>query len=253
MRTATGDTQTIVLFGGTSEIGLAIVTELITPTTRHIVLACRNTTAGDTAAATLNAPSDCDIHVIAWDATAIETHPDIVDQIVTIIGDLDIVIITAGVLGTQDDHDSNPVTAGRVVVANTAGPITTGTAVARVMRRQHHGHLVILSSVAAIRIRAANHTYGASKAGLDAWAQGLADHLHGTGILVTIVRPGFVHGRMTAGHPTAPFSTTPHAVAADTVTAIRNRRRVAHSPGILRWVFLALRYLPNSLWRRIPG
>jgi decaprenylphospho-beta-D-erythro-pentofuranosid-2-ulose 2-reductase len=253
MRTATGDAQTIVLFGGTSEIGLAIVAGLITPATRHIVLACRDTTTGDTAATTLDAPDDCDIHVVAWDSTAIETHPGVVDQIVTDIGDLDIVIIAAGVLGSQDDHDTNPVAAGDVIVANTAGPITTGTVVAGIMRRQHHGHLVVLSSVAGIRVRAANHTYGASKAGLDAWAHGLADHLHDTGVHVTIVRPGFVRGRMTAGRPTAPFATTPTAVATDTVTAIRAQRRVVHSPRILRWVFLALRHLPAALWRRIPG
>ena len=253
MRTATGDAQTIVLFGGTSEIGLAIVAGLITPATRHIVLACRDTTTGDTAAATLDAPDDCDIHVVAWDSTAIETHPGVVDQIVTDIGDLDIVIIAAGVLGSQDDHDTNPVAAGDVIVANTAGPITIGTAVAGIMRRQRHGHLVVLSSVAGIRVRAANHTYGASKAGLDAWAHGLADHLHDTDVHVTIVRPGFVHGRMTAGRPTAPFATTPTAVATDTVAAIRAQRRVVHSPRILRWVFLALRHLPAALWRRIPG
>ena len=253
MRTATGDTQTIVLFGGTSEIGLAIVAALITPSTRHIVLAGRNLDACAEAAAALHTPQGCHTHVIAWDATAPHAHQDCVNTIVDLIGDLDLVIMAAGVLGTQEHFDAHPADAGDAVIANMAGPIATLTAVAQQMRAQQHGHLVVLSSVAGIRVRAANHVYGATKAGLDAYAQGLADHLATTDIHVTIVRPGFVHGRMTAGRPTAPFATTPDNVASDTVKAIRKQQRIVHSPGILRWVFLALRHLPVAFWRRIPG
>ena len=67
------------------------------------------------------------------------------------------------------------------------------------MRAQGHGTIVVLSSVAAIRPRKANFVYGAAKAGLDAFGRGLADSLHGTGVDVLLVRPGFVIGRMTAG------------------------------------------------------
>ncbi len=192
MRNATGEHQNVVVFGGTSEIGLAIVTELVTAATRHVVLACRDTPAGETAAAALDLPSGCETHVVAWDATAVHTHADCVDTIVGIVGDLDIVVMAAGV-------------------------------------------------------------YGSTKAGLDAYAQGLADHLAGTGVNVTIVRPGFVTGRMTNGMKAAPFATTPAAVAVDTARAINRNQRIVHSPGILRWVFLILRHLPNTLWRRIPG
>lgn len=253
MRNATGEHQNIVVFGGTSEIGLAIVTELVTPATRHVVLACRDTTAGEAAAEALTLPSGCETHVVAWDATAVHAHPDCVDTIVGIVGDLDVVVMAAGVLGSQIQFDDNPIDAGHAVAANMAGPVTTITAVARQMRTQRHGHIVVLSSVAGIRVRAANHVYGSTKAGLDAYAQGLADHLAGTGVNVTIVRPGFVTGRMTNGMNAAPFATTPAAVAADTARAINRHQRVVHSPGILRWVFLILRHLPNSLWRRIPG
>ena len=253
MRNATGDAQTIVLFGGTSEIGLAIVNQLVTPATRHVVLAGRNLAACETAAAQLALPAGCDTHVVAWDATAPHAHADCVDTISDMVGDLDVVIMAAGVLGTQEQHDADPVEAGHTVVANLAGPVITLTAVANRMRAQHHGHIVVLSSVAGIRVRAANHVYGATKAGLDAYAQGLADHLIGTGVNLTIVRPGFVHGRMTSGRMPAPFATTPDKVATDSVRGITRRQRVVHSPGILRWVFLVLRHLPGPLWRRIPG
>ena len=67
--------------------------------------------------------------------------------------------------------------------------------------------------------------YGSAKAGLDAFARGFADLLHGTGVRVVLVRPGFVTGRMTAGMPPAPLATTPEAVGAG------HRRRAAPRPG----------------------
>ena len=80
------------------------------------------------------------------------------------------------------------------------------------MRARGRGTIVVLSSVAAVRPRKANFVYGSAKAGLDAFARGLADSLHGTGVRVLLVRPGFVLGRMTAGMPAAPLaSITPRA------------------------------------------
>ena len=77
--------------------------------------------------------------------------------------------------------------------------------------------MVVLSSVAGVRVRRANYVYGASKAGLDAFAQGMAEALRGSGASLMIVRPGWVATRMTEGRDPAPFATTPDAVAADVV------------------------------------
>ena len=95
--------------------------------------------------------------------------------------------------------------------------------------RDKAGTLVVLSSVAAERPRAANAVYGAAKAGLDALAQGLSDSLAGSGVRVLVVRPGFVRTRMTEGLKPAPFATTPEAVADATVTALTGSR--AHHLG----------------------
>ena len=78
---------------------------------------------------------------------------------------------------------------------------------------QGHGAIVVMGSVAGVRARKDNYVYGATKAGLDAFAQGLGDALEDTGVRVMVVRPGFVHTKMTEGMEPAPFSTTPDAVA----------------------------------------
>jgi decaprenylphospho-beta-D-erythro-pentofuranosid-2-ulose 2-reductase len=112
--------------------------------------------------------------------------------------------------------------------------------------------MVVLSSVAAERVRATNAIYGASKAGLDALAQGLADATAASGVRVLVVRPGFVRSRMTEGLPSPPLATTPEAVADATVRALSGRAHTIWVPGRLRWIFTVLRHLPRPIYRRLP-
>ena len=100
-----------------------------------------------------------------------------------------------------------------MIETNFTGHVTTLLAFAPVMRAQGSGTIVVLSSVAAVRPRRANFVYGAAKAGLDAFARGFADALHGSGVRLLLVRPGFVTGRMTAGMTPAPLATTLEAGA----------------------------------------
>jgi decaprenylphospho-beta-D-erythro-pentofuranosid-2-ulose 2-reductase len=107
--------------------------------------------------------------------------------------------------------------------------------------------------VAGVRVRRANYVYGASKAGLDGFALGMAESLRGSGASLMVVRPGWVATRMTEGLDRAPFATTPDAVAADVVTGMERSTPVVWSPALLRYVFAVMRLLPAALWRRLPG
>lgn len=135
------------------------------------------------------------------------------------------------------------------------------------LQAQGHGSLVVLSSVAGERARRADFIYGSSKAGLDAFAQGLGDALHGTGVHVMVVRPGLVRpatappgsGAAASGAPLAmipftrtPLVTTPDAVADAIVTGLRRRSETVWVPGALRAVMSALRHVPRPLFRRLP-
>jgi decaprenylphospho-beta-D-erythro-pentofuranosid-2-ulose 2-reductase len=246
---ALGESQTIVLLGGTSDIGRAIVTELMGPSTSTIVLASRHP---DEAQPEALARPGVTVETVAFDAADTENHEDFVRSLSAKFGDLDIVILAFGVLGEQADYEQDPAAAARAVNVNYTGAVSVALAVAGELRRQGHGRLIVLSSVAGERARKANFVYGSSKAGLDAFAQGLSDSLQGSGASVLVVRPGFVHSRMTAGQDPAPFATTPDKVAADTVAALRRGRHTVWSPGVLRYVFMILRHLPRALFRRLP-
>ncbi|MEZ5216610.1 MAG: SDR family NAD(P)-dependent oxidoreductase [Ilumatobacteraceae bacterium] len=254
MENAFGDPQTIVLLGGTSEIGRAIVDALVTPAAGCVVLAQRDpATAGSAEyAESLRARGVDRVEVRAFDARSHDEHQGWMRELAAEIGDLDLVVLAFGVLGDQATFDADPAAAAVAVDTNFTGSVSAGLATAEVLRRQGHGRLVVLSSVAGERVRKANFVYGASKAGQDAFAQGLADSLVGSGASVLVVRPGFVRSKMTDGMDDAPFSTTPQVVAARTVAGLRSGATTVWAPGILRWVFAVMRHLPRSVWRRMP-
>jgi decaprenylphospho-beta-D-erythro-pentofuranosid-2-ulose 2-reductase len=251
MQNSFGEPQTIVLLGGTSDIGLAIVRRLASPMLRTVVLACRRPDEVDDRLADL-AVAGVDVQTRLFDATDAAAHTAFVTELVDEVGDLDVVVMAFGVLGDQAIFDEDPAAAAAAVTVNYTGAVSSGLAIAAQLRRQGHGRLVVLSSVAGERVRASNFVYGSSKAGLDGFAQGLGDALEGSGAKVLVVRPGFVVSSMTAGMQPAPFSTTPDAVAEVTADALRSGRRTVWAPGILRYLFMVLRHLPGAVFRRLP-
>ena len=156
-----------------------------------------------------------------------------------------------GLLAGQDVLDGDSERAGLLVQTNFTGQVTTLLAATARLRAQGHGTIVVLSSVAAIRPRRANFVYGATKAGLDAFARGLADSLHGSGVRVLLVRPGFVIGRMTRGLRPAPLATTPAAVGRAVAAGLARESAVVWVPPVVRAFAVALRLIPRPVWRRL--
>ena len=250
---AVGRPQSVLVLGGSSEIAQAIVARLVPARCRTVVLAGREgPRLVDAVARAKDAGADV-AEWVAFDATDSAGHAAFADRVFDRFGDIDLVVVAAGVLGDQESDERDPGAAAAVLTTNFAGLAPAMLAVAGRLRRQGYGRLVVLSSVAGLRARKANFVYGSSKAGLDAFSQGLADSLAGTGVDVTIVRPGFVVGRMTEGMDPAPFSTTPDAVAEAVVAAVGSGADVVYAPPVLRWVFLVMRHLPRAVWRRMPG
>ena len=249
MQNALQEPQTIVLLGGTSEIGRAIVDELLSPAARTLVLACRRP---DEAQPERFVRPGLDVVVEHFDAGDTASHDAFVKRLAEEHGDIDVAIVAFGVLGSQTAFDTDPQTAAEAVHVNYTGAVSSTLALAAQMRRQGHGHITVLSSVAGERGRASNFVYGSSKAGLDAFAQGLGDSLAGSGVRVTVVRPGFVHSKMTRGMKSAPFATTPRVVGELTVAGMRAGRHTVWAPGILRYVFMILRHVPRPIFRRLP-
>ncbi|MFE9439647.1 decaprenylphospho-beta-D-erythro-pentofuranosid-2-ulose 2-reductase [Streptomyces sp. NPDC006602] len=250
MKDAFGIPQSLLVLGGTSEIALATARRLIARRTRTVWLAARPTPALETAASELRSLG-ATVHTVAFDALDPDSHETALGKVFT-EGDIDMVLLAFGILGDQAHDEREPASAVRVAQTNYTGAVSAGLVAARALQTQGHGSLVVLSSVAGERARRSDFIYGSSKAGLDAFAQGLGDALHGTGVHVMVVRPGFVHSKMTAGLPESPFATTPEAVATAIELGLRRRSETVWVPGALRVVMSALRHVPRGLFRRLP-
>lgn len=250
MKDAFGAPQSLLVLGGSSEIGLAVARRLVADRTRRVVLAGRPSARLTAAAAELTA-AGATTEVIGFDATEPDTHAATVAAAFA-GGDIDVVVLAAGVLGDQRRDERDVAAAVALAQVNYVGGLSVLLHCAQALRRQGHGSLVVLSTVAAERPRRANFIYGSSKAGLDALAQGLGDALHGSGVHVLVVRPGFVRTRMTAGMAPAPFATTAEQVADAVARALGRRTEVIWVPPVLRVVLSVVRHLPRSVFRRLP-
>ncbi|HEY5153573.1 MAG TPA: decaprenylphospho-beta-D-erythro-pentofuranosid-2-ulose 2-reductase [Acidimicrobiales bacterium] len=252
MQDALGSPQSILILGGASEIALATARKLIERRARTVVLAVRDPAAVEADADDLR-NRGATVEVIAFDALDTASHPAVIGAVFDRYPDLDLVLLAFGVLGDQASFDADPESAGDAVRVNFVGAVTSSLVVAERFRAQGHGTLVVLSSVAAERPRKSNFVYGSTKAGLDAFSQGLGDALAGTGARVLVVRPGFVHTRMTAGMAAQPFATTPDAVADQIVKGLERGATTVWAPPLVRWVFVVMRHLPRSVWRIVSA
>jgi decaprenylphospho-beta-D-erythro-pentofuranosid-2-ulose 2-reductase len=252
MQDALGNPQSALVLGGTSDIAVATLAAMIERRLRTVVLAGRDLDGLEEVAERLRALGATTVEVEPFDALAPESHPALVDRVFDRHPHLDLVLLTFGVLGDQQRAEEDIDEALRIVSTNYTGAVTACLPVARRLRAQGHGTLVVLSSVAGERVRKANFVYGSTKAALDAFAQGLGDSLHGSGAHVMIVRPGFVRTSMTAGLPDVPFATTPEAVAEAIVNGLARGAEVVHVPAPLRLVFSALRHVPRPVFRKLP-
>jgi len=253
MRDALGMVQSVLVLGGTSEIALATVRALVADRTRTVVLAVREPERSRQEEAALRAAGAETVEVVAFDALDFDSHDSFVNDAFDNYGDFDLVLLAFGMLGDQAvaEHDAGHTR--EVVQTNFTGAVNVTVPLVARLRAQGHGTLAILSTVAAERARKANYVYGASKAGLDAFGQGLGDSLHGSGVHVMVVRPGFVHTKMTEGMEPAPFATTADKVAEAILAGLRNGAHTVWAPGILRFVMAVLRHLPRAVFRRLPG
>jgi decaprenylphospho-beta-D-erythro-pentofuranosid-2-ulose 2-reductase len=248
---ALGAPQSVLVLGGGSEIALAIVQALPRARLNRVILAGRPSATRDDAVRDLVAAGINGVTAVDFDATQTDTHADVLNAIFD-AGDIDIVILAFGMLGDQFAAEADPELAVQIATTNYTGAVSAGLHVARRLRQQGHGSLVVLSSVAGDRARRSNYVYGSTKAGLDAFAQGLGDALAGSGAHVLVVRPGMVRTRMSAGLPEAPMTTNPNDVAVIVVKALKRGKHTVYAPGPLRFVMSGLKAVPRPLFRKLP-
>jgi len=167
------------------------------------------------------------------------------------LGKVDAVIVTGGLFATQDKLEADPVFAAQLLHVNFTGTILFCEAARKRLLAAGGGTLCVFSSVAGERGRKPVIIYGAAKAGLSRYLEGLDHKFSAQGLTVVSVKPGFVKTSMTAGLPAPPFAGDPDKVAKLVLTAIEKKKPVAYVPRPWSLIMFIIRLLPRAVMRKL--
>lgn len=251
MMDAVGRPRSVLVLGGSSDIGVAIAERFARDSPGLAVTLAARPSPSRSAAADRLRGQGCVVSTLDFDALDDDAHDSVVRRAAETV-DVDVAVVAYGVLGDAEQAWQDPVEAARVASVNYRATVLTGVALGQLVRRQGHGVVVALSSVAGERPRRSNFVYGSSKAGFDAFFTGLGEALRPLGGRVVVVRPGFVHSAMTRGLDAAPLAVGPQEVADAAVAAVAAGREQVWVPGAMRLVMSGLRHVPRPLFRRLP-
>ena len=190
---ALGSINSLLLVGGTSDIAVATAHRYLADRPLRVVLAARDTPRRAAVAEELSR-AGARVEVVDLDAEDPTSPARMVAQAAA-GGDIDVAVVAFGQLGDAEQLRVDADAVARLGQVNYVAPTVVGTELANLMRRQGHGVIVALSSVAGERVRRSNFVYGSTKAGFDGFYLGLGEALRGTGVRVLVVRPGFVKSR----------------------------------------------------------
>ncbi|MDA4108284.1 decaprenylphospho-beta-D-erythro-pentofuranosid-2-ulose 2-reductase [Mycolicibacterium holsaticum] len=255
---AVGNPQTILLLGGTSEIGLAICERYLRDAPARVILAeLPNHPGRDAAVAQLQAAGAKSVELIDFDALDTASHPAVIDAAFS-HGDVDVAIVAFGLLGDAEELWQNQSKAVQIAGINYTAAVSVGVLLGEKMRAQGFGRIIAMSSAAGERVRRSNFVYGSTKAGLDGFYLGLGEALRESGVQVLVIRPGQVRTRTTIEHwkatgsKEAPFTVDKEDVAELAVTASAKGKELVWAPGVFRYVMMVLRHIPRPIFRKLP-
>ena len=235
---------TILLLGATSDIGGEIARRMCRG--RDVVCALRDVAVGVGVKKQLLDAGASSVRMVEFEACDLDSHRALVES----VDNLTTAVVAFGILGNQELAEHDEQEAVRIATVDYLAQVSMLTVLADVMK---HGEVFAFSSIAGWRARRANYVYGSTKAGLDAFCQGLADRLHGSELHLITARPGFVIGKMTQGMKPAIMSVTPDVVAEAVVAAAnRGRSKTVWIPDRLALLAFIMRLVPRPIWRHMP-
>jgi decaprenylphospho-beta-D-erythro-pentofuranosid-2-ulose 2-reductase len=251
MINAVGKPQSILLLGGASDMGLAVVEEFLTRGPARVVLAARPGEELSSAVGRMEAAGASTVETVGFDATDFDAHPAVFDEIWA-GGDIDMAVVAFGVLGDNEVQWTDQKQAVLAAQVNYTGAVSVGVLLSNRMKAQGHGQIVVFSSVAGEMVRRSNFVYGSTKAGVDGFYRMLGEALRGTGVKVLTVRPGQVRTNMTAGLDDAPLTVDKTDAAKAVAAGVDGGKPVIWIHPLFRPIMLILKNLPQFIVRRLP-
>jgi short-subunit dehydrogenase len=191
---------------------------------------------------------------VGWqrlDVNETERHEPVMAEALMSLGGIDIAIIAHGTLPDQAACQTSAALAIAEFHTNAVATIALLTRLAMIFEEQRHGRIAVITSVAGDRGRESNYLYGAAKAAVDTFLEGLRQRLHKSGVGVTTIRPGFVDTPMTAAYKKGLLWAQPETVARHIHRALLRGRDIIYVPPFWRGIMLVIRLLPQPLFKRL--
>ena len=240
----------ILILGGTSAIAVAVARELLAPDAQFFLVA-RSADKLDAVRKDLLTRGAAAVTVCVLDLDNTAAHQQMLSDALQALGSIDLALIAHGVLGDQDEAQSNYPAAEAILHTNFISAVSLITWLANYFENAHSGTLAVISSVAGDRGRKSNYVYGASKAALNVFLDGVRNRIDRAGVLVLTIRPGFVATPMTAHLPQGPLFAAPAQVAKGIVKAIAARKDVVYVPGFWRPIMFVIRSVPEFVFKKL--
>lgn len=239
----------VLLVGATDGIGLALAREYLARRWRVAVLG-RDPEKLDRVVRQLRSEAPrADLSGVVCDVTDAERVEPAFEEALRALGQLDLMLYCAGIMATGRTAGERANAARAMLDVNATGAARFLELGAAYLAAAGRGHLAGLGSVAGDRGRRGNPGYGASKAALHTYLEGLRHRLHGSGVTVSTVKPGWVRTRMLGED--RPAAISPESAAAKIADGLERGREVFYVPAWWRAVGLALRWMPSFLFKRI--
>jgi short-subunit dehydrogenase len=240
----------ILIFGATSAIAQAVARRYADAEGRFVLVARDSVKLAANAADLIARGATVPAALVA-DLEDGDRHGEWVAAAVAALGTLDVVLIAHGTLPDQAQCEADAAVMRRAIAVNFVSAASLATHVAQEFERQRSGRLAVIASVAGDRGKRSNYVYGAAKAGLAVYLQGLRARLAPCGASVLTIKPGFVDTPMTAGFAKGALWATPERVAAAICRAVAARRSVIYVPWFWRPIMLVIRLIPERLFIRM--
>jgi short-subunit dehydrogenase len=240
--------QRVWLIGASSGIGAALAEALYARGAR-VALSARRAERLTEQLAHFDAARACALPLDVTDAASIAQAES---ALVARWQGYDMVVMLAGDYVPQQVQDFDLATTRRILDTNLGGVYNTLAVVLPRLRAAGRGTLVLVSSVAGYRGLPRSLAYGPSKAALNNLAEALYLELHGSGVDVTLVNPGFVRTPLTADNPfPMPAIIEPAQAAEAIIAGLARGAFEIHFPRRFTWVMKALALLPAPLYLRM--
>lgn len=241
----------VLIIGGTSAIATACA-RIWSQAGSEFFLVARDVQKLESTAADLLARGAKSVSVHVMDSTDTASYPMMLDTCVGALRQIDIALIAHGTLPDQKMCELDVQLAMREYDNNCTSVIGLSTLLANQFEKQRCGTLAVISSVAGDRGRPSNYLYGAAKASVSTFCEGLRARLFKVGVHVITIKPGFVDTPMTKGLPLpAKLVATPEQVARRIIDGIERKVSTLYAPGFWALIMLIIRSIPSPIFKRL--